>query len=64
VLFASVQVVIFRLPHANIHEAVESSIPPPMFEGATYTTLYNPIIHNIGRDATIFKFDGGERGHC
>jgi len=29
-----------------------------MFEGATNTTITRSIIHDIGRDAAIFKFDG------
>jgi hypothetical protein len=35
-----------------------------IFAGAKNTTVNNSTFTNIGGDATIFKFDGGECRHC
>jgi hypothetical protein len=38
--------------------------PMSFLEGGTNATIINSVIQNIGRDAIIFRFDGGKRGHC
>jgi hypothetical protein len=54
---------IFQKKQPKNKDAADHMNPPAIsmsvLEGATDFTLNNPLISNIGGNATIFKFDGG-----
>ena len=50
--------------HRSASASPTPAAPVSYFEGSVNPVIHNPTFNNIAGDATILKFDGGERARC